>query len=651
MNPMRSGERINDRYRIEQQIGSGGMANVYRAHDEILNRTVAIKVLRSEFSHNEQFIRRFEREAHAAASLNHPNIVAIYDVGDERDIYYIVMEHVDGMTLKQYLQEEYISVDEALRIMGQICDAIDHAHANRIIHRDIKPQNMMIDQSGNVKVTDFGIAVAMSNATLTHTMSVLGSVHYFSPEQARGKFADEKSDIYSLGAVLYELVTGRVPFIGETPVAVALQHLQDDPIRPMDLNPKIPQALENCIMQALAKSPGARHTSVAAFKKDCMTALDPERANEPKRLSTEQDAFDQTLVMSPVVPDEPNVKETPEQPVAPSEPETATPKPKKKKKKWWLWLLLLFLLIGGGIGAYVIADEMSRAVVPDVVGMTTDEATTELEAAGFVVETTERASDNIAAGDVISQTPQAGRKPKRGTTVTLVVSAGKETVAMPDVEGLSQSAAERTLKDLDFADIEIQSEASETVDSGDVISQSIAPDNEVVPSEETVTLVVSTGSNKVELANLAGYTFEEATTYAEQNSLKIVKRDEYSTSVPANQIIRQLPTAGTAVDPGTELTVIVSQGVEPTDVSIEREVNVEIDPPAEGEEPVALEVVIRTVDARGEVEVLRDKITETTTYSYTLVIAPDEVGTATIEVDGEVVRTDTVTYAQAKDAQ
>ncbi|MCT4782763.1 MULTISPECIES: Stk1 family PASTA domain-containing Ser/Thr kinase [Exiguobacterium] len=648
---MRSGERINDRYRIEQQIGSGGMANVYRAHDEILNRTVAIKVLRSEFSHNEQFIRRFEREAHAATSLNHPNIVAIYDVGDEEDIYYIVMEHVDGMTLKQYLQEEYISVEEALRIMGQICDAIDHAHANRIIHRDIKPQNMMIDQNGNVKVTDFGIAVAMSNATLTHTMSVLGSVHYFSPEQARGKFADEKSDIYSLGAVLYELVTGRVPFIGETPVAVALQHLQDDPIRPMDLNPKIPQALENCIMQALAKSPGARHTSVASFKKDCMTALDPARANEPKRVNAEQDAFDQTLVMAPVVPEEtmPPSEQT-VKPVAPVEPKPDTPK-KPKKRKWWLWLLLVLLLIGGGIGAYVVADEMSRAVVPDVVGMTEDEATTELEASGFVVDVTERASDNIEAGNVISQNPPAGRKPKRGTTITLVVSAGKETVRMPDVEGLSQNAAERTLKDLDFTDIDIQKEASETVDSGDVISQSLSPGEEVVPSEVTVTLVVSTGSNKIELANLAGYTFEEATTYAEQNNLKIVKRDEYSTSVPSNQIIRQLPTAGTAVDPGTELTVIVSLGVEPTDASVEREVSVEIDPPAEGETAEPVEVVIRTVDARGEIEVLRDKITETTTYSYTLVIAPDEVGTATIEVDGEVVRTDSVTYAQAKDAQ
>lgn len=647
---MRSGERINDRYRIEQQIGSGGMANVYRAHDEILNRTVAIKVLRSEFSHNEQFIRRFEREAHAATSLNHPNIVAIYDVGDEQDIYYIVMEHVDGMTLKQYLQEEYISVEEALRIMGQICDAIDHAHANRIIHRDIKPQNMMIDQNGNVKVTDFGIAVAMSNATLTHTMSVLGSVHYFSPEQARGKFADEKSDIYSLGAVLYELVTGRVPFIGETPVAVALQHLQDDPIRPMDLNPKIPQALENCIMQALAKSPGARHTSVASFKKDCMTSLDPARANESKRVNAEQDAFDQTLVMAPVVAEETTPpSEQPSKPVAPVEPKPDAKKP--KKRKWWLWLLLALLLIGGGIGAYVVADEMSRSVVPDVVGMTEDEATTELEASGFVVDVTERASDNIEAGNVISQNPPAGRKPKRGTTVTLVVSAGKETVRMPDVEGLSQSAAERTLKDLDFTDIDIQKEASETVDNGDVISQSLAPGEEVVPSEVTVTLVVSTGSNKIELANLAGYTFEEATTYAEQNNLKIVKRDEYSTSVPSNQIIRQLPTAGTAVDPGTELTVIVSLGVEPTDASIEREVSVEIEPPAEGETPEPVEVVIRTVDARGEIEVLRDKITETTTYSYTLVIAPDEVGTATIEVDGEVVRTDSVTYAQAKDAQ
>lgn len=645
---MRSGERINDRYRIEQQIGSGGMANVYRAHDEILNRTVAIKVLRSEFSHNEQFIRRFEREAHAATSLNHPNIVAIYDVGDEQDIYYIVMEHVDGMTLKQYLQEEYISIEEALRIMGQICDAIDHAHAHRIIHRDIKPQNMMIDQNGNVKVTDFGIAVAMSNATLTHTMSVLGSVHYFSPEQARGKFADEKSDIYSLGAVLYELVTGRVPFIGETPVAVALQHLQDDPIRPLDLNPKIPQALENCIMQALAKSPGARHASVAVFKKDCLTSLSPDRADEPKRMPTEQDEFDQTLVMAPVVPEEP--KEVVKQPVATVEPESVTPK-KQKKKKWWLWLVLVILLIGGGVAAYVIADEMSRTVVPDVVGMSVGDATTELEASGFVVETTDRVSDNVSEGDVISQNPQPGRKPKRGTVVTIVVSAGKETVEMPDVEGLSQTAAERTLKDLDFTDIEIQSEASETVDSGDVISQSITPGEEVIASEETVTLVVSTGSNKIELANLTGYTFEEASTYAEQNNLKIVKRDEYSTSIPANQIIRQLPTSGTAVDPGTELTVIVSQGVEPTDISIEREVDVEIEPPAEGEEAEPVEVVIRTVDARGEIEVLRDMITETTTYSYTLVIAPDEVGTATIEVEGKVVRTDTVTYAQAKDSQ
>lgn len=650
---MRSGERINDRYRIEQQIGSGGMANVYRAHDEILNRTVAIKVLRSEFSHNEQFIRRFEREAHAATSLNHPNIVAIYDVGDEDDLYYIVMEHVDGVTLKQYLQEEYISVDEALRIMGQICDAIDHAHANRIIHRDIKPQNMMIDQQGNVKVTDFGIAVAMSNATLTHTMSVLGSVHYFSPEQARGKFADEKSDIYSLGAVLYELLTGRVPFIGETPVAVALQHLQDDPIRPMDLNPNIPQALENCVMQALSKSPGARHASVAAFKKDCMTALSRERANEPKRLPTSQDEFDHTLVMAPVVPEE--KQETPVSTAppssAPNEQEPEKTAPAKKKRKWWIWILLVLILIGGSITAYVVADEMSRAVVPDVVGMSIGDATAELENSGFVVEVTERASDDIEEGEVISQNPQEGRKPKRGTTVTIVVSAGKETVEMPNVEGLSQTAAERMLKDLAFSDLEIKTEASETVDSGDVISQSLDPGEEVVPSEVTVTLVVSTGSNKVELSNLAGYTFDEASTYADQNKLKIVRRDEFSTSVPKGQIIRQLPTAGTAVDPGTELTVIVSEGVEPIDVSIEREVSVEVEQSDKDKKPKAVEVVIRTVDARGEIEVLRDKITETTTYSYTLVIAPDEVGTATIEVDGEIVRTDSVTYAQAKEAQ
>lgn len=244
---MRYGDRLNDRYRIERLVGNGGMANVYQAYDEILNRTVAIKILRTEFSHDEQFIRRFEREAHAATSLNHPNIVAVYDVGEEEAIYYIVMEYIDGMTLKTYCEGRALPVTKAIDIISQICDAIDHAHAHRIIHRDIKPQNMLIREDGTVKVTDFGIAVAMSNATLTHTMSVLGSVHYFSPEQAKGKFADEKSDIYSLGAVLYELVTGQVPFEGDSPVAVALKHLQDTARRPTALNPAVPQALENCL--------------------------------------------------------------------------------------------------------------------------------------------------------------------------------------------------------------------------------------------------------------------------------------------------------------------------------------------------------------------------------------------------------------------
>ena len=280
---MMIGKRINGRYKILEMIGGGGMANVYLAHDMILDRDVAVKVLRLDFANSEEFIRRFHREAQSATSLAHPNIVSIYDVGEEESIYYIVMEHVKGQTLKQYIQTNSpVPIEEALLIMEQITSAISHAHQNHIIHRDIKPQNILLDQRGNVKITDFGIAMALSATSITQTNSVLGSVHYLSPEQARGGVANHQSDIYSLGIVMFELLTGRLPFSGESAVSIALKHLQSETPSLRRWNPNIPQSVENIVLKATAKDPFHRYESVEAMEADIRTSLDPSRADEPK---------------------------------------------------------------------------------------------------------------------------------------------------------------------------------------------------------------------------------------------------------------------------------------------------------------------------------------------------------------------------------
>ncbi|MDP4171455.1 MAG: Stk1 family PASTA domain-containing Ser/Thr kinase, partial [Bacillota bacterium] len=277
------GKRINGRYKILDMVGGGGMANVYLAHDMILDRDVAVKMLRLDFANDEEFIRRFHREAHSATSLAHPHIVNIYDVGEEDDLYYIVMEYVEGQTLKQYIQQNSpLRVEDAVKIMKQLTSAISHAHHNHIVHRDIKPHNILVDRDGNVKITDFGIAMALSATSITQTNSVMGSVHYLSPEQARGGMANRKSDIYSLGIVMFELLTGRLPFSGESAVSIALKHLQSETPSVRRWNPDIPQSVENIVLKATAKDPFHRYNSVDAMEEDLQTAMYPIRANEAK---------------------------------------------------------------------------------------------------------------------------------------------------------------------------------------------------------------------------------------------------------------------------------------------------------------------------------------------------------------------------------
>ncbi|MCC2685835.1 MAG: serine/threonine protein kinase, partial [Paenibacillaceae bacterium] len=284
------GTRLGDRYEILERIGGGGMAIVYKGHDVLLNRKVAVKVLRDQYVHDDEFIRRFQREAQAAASLSHPNIVSIYDVGKENDVHYIVMEYVEGTTLNEVIKEKApMQVEEAIHFTSQICDALDHAHSNQIVHRDIKPHNILIGKNGRVKVTDFGIARATTSSTITQTGSVVGSVHYFSPEHAKGVSAGAKSDLYSLGIVLYQMLTGRLPFLGESPISVALKHLQENVEEPRKVNSLIPQSVENIILKSMRKNPDERYSSAKQMQRDLETCLLPERRNEPKAVFGEDE--------------------------------------------------------------------------------------------------------------------------------------------------------------------------------------------------------------------------------------------------------------------------------------------------------------------------------------------------------------------------
>lgn len=416
------GKRLNDRYKLLQLIGGGGMANVYLARDIILDRDVAVKVLRLDFVNDELFIKRFRREAQAATSLNHENIVTIYDVGEDDGIYYMVMEYVRGCTLKQYIQQHApLPVQEALRMMDQLTGAIAHAHQNGVIHRDIKPQNILVSEDGTLKITDFGIAVALSSTTITQTNSVLGSVHYLSPEQAKGGMATEKSDIYSLGIVMFELLTGQLPFLGESAVAIVLKHLQTETPSVRRWNPNIPQSVENIVLKATAKNPLHRYNSALDMRQHIRTALSPERINEAKFTLPIEDDDEETKVV-PIIKSPPPSLEKREN----------VPAPKEKRSKKWiaLWALFLLLFIGVGASAVTWLPDLffpKDVTVPDVTNKHYDDAIAELTSLGLKIEETiEQEHDDITEGFVIRTNPQAGKVVKAGTAVTIYKSIGKK---------------------------------------------------------------------------------------------------------------------------------------------------------------------------------------------------------------------------------
>ncbi|QIL46144.1 Stk1 family PASTA domain-containing Ser/Thr kinase [Vagococcus coleopterorum] len=564
------GHKINDRYKVIGNVGSGGMANVFLAEDLILEREVAVKMLRFDFQNDQIAIRRFQREALAASELVHPNIVGVYDVGEEDGMQYLVMEYVKGTDLKQYIKKNHpLSIETVVRIMEQVLSGVSLAHKHHIIHRDLKPQNILMDEAGNVKIADFGIAVALSETSLTQTNTLLGSVHYLSPEQARGGMATRQSDIYALGIILYELLTGRVPFDGESAVSIALKHFQSEVPSVRAMNVSIPQALENVILHAAAKDPKDRYLTANDMELDISTALDSARRDEPvfvpKHLS-----MDETKVLSPIT--ESDIPESFRHMSAEKEEKVVTSKktpvveeeeePKKKRK--WPWILLLLILAGVGLG-YLGLSGNKPIKMPDLKDKTVSEARRELTALGLKVDEdiVEVPDEEIEAGNVVRTIPKAGVEVKKGREIKLYISSGTKKIMLKDYENKKYDDVYEELIALGFGDKQIvkKKEGSEDVEEGYIISQSPKDGKEVDPSEDEIELVVSTGSELVKLDDYVGMSYEAA--YDQLIALgfsgsQILRNDETSDEVEAGVVMKSTPGSQASVNPNkdtVELTV------------------------------------------------------------------------------------------------
>lgn len=560
------GKRISGRYEILKFIGGGGMSRVYLAHDIILDRDVAIKVLNYDFSNEEELKRRFMREALSATSLTHPHIVDIYDVGEDGDIHYLVMQFVEGQTLKEYITSNGpLTPEQALPIMRQLVSAISNAHYNGIVHRDIKPQNILMDHDGNVIITDFGIAMALSATAYTKTNSVLGTVHYLSPEQARGGMATKKSDIYSLGIVFYELLTGKLPFSGESAVSIALKHLQEETPSVRKLYPTIPQSVENVILKATAKDAASRYKSADEMQDDLATVLLPERANEERFVSTFDDETTRAIPAITATAKFDSVQQTKENlPVTPVVEQVAEPVKKKRKK----WPIVVGILVGLAAIALLIVFlpgllGLNKIVVPDVSDYDVREAVDVLEEKGFIVaeDKIEQTSDEFEAGKVIRTVPEAKKERRPGTEITLYISTGKETADLVDYTGQDIEQVIGIVEDV-FKTIKLEHVFDDKISKGTIIKQSPEAGPEFVLSETDIVFTVSKGKELVTLENLVGYDKQRIQDYAKSSGLNIVVSQKYHANVGQGLIISQNPAADTQIEKGSRVEVVESLGQE-----------------------------------------------------------------------------------------
>lgn len=664
---MLNGHLLNERYRISKTIGGGGMANVYLARDIILNRDVAIKVLRLDYADDEEFIARFDREAQSATSLAHPNIINIYDVGEEDQILYMVMEYVDGMTLKEYIQRYGpIDVHEALDIMKQITAAIAHAHANDIVHRDIKPQNILIDTYGQAKVTDFGIAVALSATSLTQTNSILGSVHYLSPEQARGGMATKKSDVYSLGIVLFELLTGRLPFSGQSPVSIALKHLQNDTPSVKRFNPNVPQSVENIVLRATSKDPFHRYEAVYDMEEALEMALEPGRINEEK-YAPPNEAGEETKAI-PVITDnqlqnnsdgDTMVHQNNERTIPyknGGNKEQAKNGKRKKKKKWLVFFIVLFTLLASGIVALFIIPNLLQpddVEIPDVSNMEYEEAMAELQNLNLKTDRELTYSEDVEEGIVIETDPEAGSTVKEEDNVTIIVSQGKEKIAFDDYAGDDFNQTKRILEGKGYNNVSGDKVFSNRP-TGEILSQTPDSGTEVVPAEIEVAFKYSKGAEPIAVRNLQGMTKQDAIDNLREQGLSANIIEENSENAAEGEVIRQDPEPYTEMEKGAKVDVYISKGAEEKPpVQASRKFTVTYNPEQQSEnpdKPVEQSVKIYIDDVNRSISDVAesDTITKDKEYKITLTIAPDTVAEYQVIRDDEVVIKKTVSYEEGE---
>lgn len=609
------GTYLADRYEILSKIGAGGMSDVYKAKDHILGRFVAIKVLKPEFSEDRGFVSKFRTEAQSAAGLEHPNIVNIYDVGSEEGLYYIVMEYVEGITLKTYIEKKgQLSFKEAVSIAIQVARGIESAHAKQITHRDIKPQNIIISTEGKVKVTDFGIAKAASSNTISS--DVMGSVHYSSPEQARNGFVDGRSDIYSLGIVMYEMVTGRVPFDGDTTVAVAIQHLQEEMTPPGNYAENLPVSLEKIIVKCAQKNPDRRYQTIEELLDDLRKSLQtPDEdfvviaplvdngktkviSEEELRQIKEQRQPVEQRAQAPVSSrpaQEPVYEEDDDDDDMEDDDGDLNPKMDKAVTIMAvvvaaIILIVIIYLIGSFFDLFHTGGKQpesqtqtqteteresesaaeEKVVVEDVRGKTQQEAQNTLEAQGlFMFVIAEQKSDQ-PEGTVLEQDPIGGSSVEKGTTVNVIVAGteninytdednNKDNIPVPSVVGKMEKDAASILDAAGFR-VSKSYKYDSTVDAGKVISQS--PNGGTAPEGSTVTIVISQGEQSVTVPNVVGDSKDTASSKLTKEGLKVDVKEAYDNSVPAGQVIRQSIAGGKVVPAGTTVTITVSLGPE-----------------------------------------------------------------------------------------
>lgn len=540
------GQKINDRYEIIKTIGEGGMANVYLANDTILDRKVAIKVLRGDLSNDEKFIRRFQREALSVSNLSHPNIVEVYDVGEEDGQYYIVMEYIEGKTLKQLLKKrETLTLPEVIDIMLQLTDGLAHAHESYIIHRDIKPQNIMILDNGLVKITDFGIAMALNATQLTQTNSVMGSVHYLPPEQANGKSATVKSDIYSLGILMYELITGSVPFKGDNAVEIALKHMKEKIPSIRKQNPTIPQSVENIVIKATAKNPRNRYDSVKEMHDDLEVCMEKENAKKVTFEYPENDIDDSEPITKKKEKnkiEKPNVEYTEKKEESIEEDILETPK-KRNTVILLLTGIVLFLLIIAGIFWLSSTKEVKDVIVPNVVGKEIEKAIKELEKLGFKYTIESKESETVAEGLVIRTNPKAGSTRKKGDTITIIESLGGEYHYLEDYTGKDYTEIKAKLE-LIGVNVNIEKKDVENKDEYKGKEQNIIDqkpiynkdEKKVLEKGDTVTLYIPNIVNEYPDMIAENWSLSDVMSFAEEYKINVSVLDKNGTIIPNDKL-------------------------------------------------------------------------------------------------------------------